>query len=589
MPGRSKEHTPFPQAGRKPCLTEDIYNQALHQLSAGAMTAKELEIRVGRPGHLPLNIVDTPGLIINDVPVRPVVEEPIKTVLASQPDRPLLPIMTGTGNDVDINNLRTNLVRGRAFITVFTHVDHLMTDQPKVKGLRALIQQLNNMGCLRCFLVNVKDSVDWPEQKYQEFCQAHSEGSQAVYDELLSMCGIPRLLKELQKRQLDFMLSQRHQLLTNLTALARKLDVTGYPQGEKEVADGLGYATQVPTNFQANVQAARTLTRFTENAFNDALKAVMLGRSEEDIKILGNNTLMLNYHTHAWNKTIQGLSLVTNDDHADKATRLRLDFCVLSEELFYTLPSIQASQIYLFFESQQEQVTKLLGKEGDLVTALMHNSGTWKLPVALKPHNEEFQKELEVAQRRIKLLAFFAVSNLVENLNRRMTYIVFAKSYDVMAQSTWTGAPLTSFDLEAAFKHYFGNTNRHEEWIEPGQLQMQAKHDVVQSLLAALKSSEAQMCEKTQPPQNRPPHIVPNQVPEQNLQPLTPGQPAAQMHGGQGRQSYDHQQTYHSPHQQQAYQQGGYQQAPQGQGQANYAPQDYARAQFNMGNGRDQF
>ena len=62
-----------------------------------------------------------------------------------------------------------------------------------------------------------------------------------------------------------------------------------------------------------------------------------------------------------------------------------------------------------------------------------------------------------------------------------------------MAQSTWTGAPLTSFDLEAAFKHYFGNTNRHEEWIEPGQLQMQAKHDVVQSLLAALKSSEAQM------------------------------------------------------------------------------------------------
>ncbi len=131
MPGRSKEQIPLPQAGKKPCLTEDIYNQALHQLSAGAMTAKELEIKVGRPGHLPLNIVDTPGLIINDVPDRPVVEELIKTVLAGsgQPDRPLLPIMTGTGNDVDINNLRTNLVRGRAFITVFTHVDHLMTDQ----------------------------------------------------------------------------------------------------------------------------------------------------------------------------------------------------------------------------------------------------------------------------------------------------------------------------------------------------------------------------------------------------------------------------------------------------------------------------
>ncbi|KAL0026089.1 hypothetical protein WJX79_009086 [Trebouxia sp. C0005] len=536
MPGRSKEQIPLPQAGTKPCLTEDIYNQALHQLSAGAMTAKELEIRVGR-----------------------------------------------TGNDVDINNLRTNLVRGRAFITVFTHVDHLMTDQPKVKGLRTLIQQLNNMGCLRCFLVNVKDSVDWPEQRYQEFCQAHSEGSQAVYDELLSMCGIPRLLKELQKRQLDHMLSQRHRLLGNLTAVASKLDVTDYPQGEKEVADRLrdvlaritadvkrlhreglsslksrdDQATQVPTNFQANVQAARTLRRFTENAFNDAMKAVMLGWTEEDIKILGNNTLMLNYHTHAWNKTIQGLPLVTNDDHAvlacgelldilqnfimwraeihfrdkhlrmeqfsafvseyckDKATMLRQDFRVLSEELFYTLPSIQASQIYLFFESQQEQVTKLLGKEGDLVTALMHNSGTWKLPVALKPRNEEFQRQLEVAQRRIKLLAFFAMSNLVENLSRRMTYIIFAKTYDVMAQSTWTCAPLTSFDLEAVFRHYFGDTIR--------------------------------------------------------------------------RQSYDQQPAYYSPHQQQTYQQAGYQQAPPGQGQASYAPQDYPRAQLNMGNGRGQF
>ncbi|KAA6426768.1 MAG: hypothetical protein FRX49_03093 [Trebouxia sp. A1-2] len=627
MPGRSKEQIPLPQAGTKPCLTEDIYNQALHQLSAGAMTAKELEIRVGRPGHLPLNIVDTPGLIINDVPDRP-----------------------GTGNDVDINNLRTNLVRGRAFITVFTHVDHLMTDQ-----------------------VNVKDSVDWPEQRYQEFCQAHSEGSQAVYDELLSMCGIPRLLKELQKRQLDHMLSQRHRLLGNLTAVASKLDVTDYPQGEKEVADRLrdvlaritadvkrlhreglsslksrdDQATQVPTNFQANVQAARTLRRFTENAFNDAMKAVMLGWTEEDIKILGNNTLMLNYHTHAWNKTIQGkqavqsgkllrnilllyttsgLPLVTNDDHAvlacgelldilqnfimwraeihfrdkhlrmeqfsafvseyckDKATMLRQDFRVLSEELFYTLPSIQASQIYL------------------------------------KPRNEEFQRQLEVAQRRIKLLAFFAVSNLVENLSRRMTYIIFAKTYDVMAQSTWTCAPLTSFDLEAVFRHYFGDTIRHAEWVEPGQMQMQAKHDVVQNLLTALKKfrspdvvgdlpvythAKAQegpqagiqqapstpsprgesayasaADEESLPPQSRPPHT--NQFPEQGLQPLTPVQPPAQMHGGQGRQSYDQQPAYYSPHQQQTYQQAGYQQAPPGQGQASYAPQDYPRAQLNM-------
>ena len=37
----------------------------------------------------------------------------------------------------------------------------------------------------------------------------------------------------------------------------------------------------------------------------------------------------------------------------------------------------------LFFESQQEQVTKLLGKEGDLVSALLHKSGTWNLPIAV--------------------------------------------------------------------------------------------------------------------------------------------------------------------------------------------------------------
>ncbi|DBA81564.1 TPA: hypothetical protein ACH3X1_007336 [Trebouxia sp. C0004] len=123
-----------------------------------------------------------------------------------------------------------------------------------------------------------------------------------------------------------------------------------------------------------------------------------------------------------------------------------------------------------------------------------------------------------------------------------------------MARSTCTGAPLTSFDLEAVFRHYFGDTIRHEEWIEPGQLQMQAKHAVVQKLLTALKKPA-------------PPHLT-NQLPEQGLQPLTPVQPPAQMHGGQGRQSYDQQQAYQSPHQQQAYQQAWYQQAPPGQCQA---------------------
>lgn len=54
------------------------------------------------------------------------------------------------------------------------------------------------------------------------------------------------------------------------------------------------------------LQADQTLKRFTDKAFTDAMHAVMSGWTEHDVKNLGNNTLMLNYHTHAWNKTIQG-------------------------------------------------------------------------------------------------------------------------------------------------------------------------------------------------------------------------------------------------------------------------------------------
>lgn len=39
------------------------------------------------------------------------------------------------------------------------------------------------------------------------------------------MCGIPRLLRELQKRQMNHMLSQRQQLLSNLQRLSKKLNV----------------------------------------------------------------------------------------------------------------------------------------------------------------------------------------------------------------------------------------------------------------------------------------------------------------------------------------------------------------------------
>lgn len=65
--------------------------------------------------------------------------------------------------------------------------------------------------------------------------------------------------------------------------------------------------------------------------------------------------------------------------------------------------------------------------------------------------------------------------------------LVSCRTYDVTAQSIWTGAPLTSFDLEAAFRQYFGSTINFAEWIAPDKLQMQAKHEAVQRLLTTLE------------------------------------------------------------------------------------------------------
>ena len=48
--------------------------------------------------------------------------------------------------------------------------------------------------------------------------------------------------------------------------------------------------------------------------------------------------------------------------------------------------------------------------------------------VQLTTHNEEYHKELTVAQKRVKLLAYMGITNLVEVLSRRMTYSIFARS-----------------------------------------------------------------------------------------------------------------------------------------------------------------
>ncbi len=200
----------------------------------------------------------------------------------------------------------------------------------------------------------------------------------------------------------------------------------------------------------------------------------------------------------------------------------------------------------------------------------------------------------------------------VTAVDERKTFAAFGRTYDVMDKSIWNGAPLTSFELEAAFRHYFGDKVTHEEWIEPGQLEMQSKHEVVHKLVAALKRfrspdvagelpvythAKAQLAPQTanspgiqkappsppsetsypSAPTEQPHHsqahagTTDNQVSDQSFQPQMQSQ--AQLQNAQGYL----QRPGYSP----AYPQG-YQQPSQGQGQAssNYAPnpQEYGQA-----------
>ncbi len=59
----------------------------------------------------------------------------------------------------------------------------------------------------------------------------------------------------------------------------------------------------------------------------------------------------------------------------------------------------------LFFESQQAEAMKLLGKEGDLVAALTYKSGQWDLPVAVGAHNQKcFCKQRLLLRLQLLLL-----------------------------------------------------------------------------------------------------------------------------------------------------------------------------------------
>lgn len=72
--------------------------------------------------------------------------------------------------------------------------------------------------------VHAHSNQDWEEDDYMSFCWKHAEDNES-HKRLLSMCGIDRLLQELQSRQMDHMLTQRGPLLTNLQSLASTLNV----------------------------------------------------------------------------------------------------------------------------------------------------------------------------------------------------------------------------------------------------------------------------------------------------------------------------------------------------------------------------
>ncbi len=87
-------------------------------------------------------------------------------------------------------------------------------------------------------------------------------------------------------------------------------------------------ATQVPTNFQANVQVfylicmpeAQAVDMFKAAMTHGCCHALLLQQPVfQNLTVCWRNchwysrnlvTLMLNYHTHAWNKTIQGKQAV---------------------------------------------------------------------------------------------------------------------------------------------------------------------------------------------------------------------------------------------------------------------------------------
>ena len=58
-PGEGVGEHKLPQDGNRPYLPTDLYTEALQRLSGGRMTNQEPEIKVGRKGDLPLNILDS--------------------------------------------------------------------------------------------------------------------------------------------------------------------------------------------------------------------------------------------------------------------------------------------------------------------------------------------------------------------------------------------------------------------------------------------------------------------------------------------------------------------------------------------------
>ncbi len=110
---------------------------------------EELVIEIAKEGQPPLSILDLPGLVINpDKPHRQAVDRLVASFLepGDQDGSYVLPILVSKASE-GIAGMRTDLVKGRDFVMVLTHANHLRNDQNKTQHdvVRLMIMSLANV------------------------------------------------------------------------------------------------------------------------------------------------------------------------------------------------------------------------------------------------------------------------------------------------------------------------------------------------------------------------------------------------------------------------------------------------------------